>query len=139
MAVLGKVRGWDRTVPTPAMDWRKATVDVVIPAKNEEKSIAMVLSTVAQQDFPIRNITVFDDGSSDRTSTIAQRYSELAGRPVNVVTREASIGKTPALREYCQQTDADAIVIVDADTVLVSPNYISRLIEELFKIGRAHV
>jgi hypothetical protein len=133
MAILGKVRGWDRTVSTPAVDWRKTTVDVVVPAKNEEKSIALVLSTIARQDFPVREIAVFDDGSNDRTSDVARRYSDLAGRPVKIVQRKESIGKTPALREYCQQTDADAIVIVDADTVLVSPNYISRLIEELFK------
>jgi len=133
MAVLGKVRGWDRTVSTPAVDWRKVTVDVIVPAKNEETSIALALSSVARQDFPVREIAVFDDGSTDRTNAIARRYSELTGHPIKIVTRKESIGKTPALREYSRDTDADAIVIVDADTVLVSPNYISRLIEELFK------
>jgi glycosyltransferase involved in cell wall biosynthesis len=133
MAVLGKVRGWDRTVSTPAVDWRKVTVDVVVPAKNEENSIALVLSSLAQQDFPVREIAVFDDGSVDRTSAIACRYGELTGRPIKIVTRKQSVGKTPALREYARHTDASAIVVVDADTVLVSPNYISRLIEELFK------
>ncbi len=128
-----KLRGGDRTIPTPAFDWKKAVVDVVLPAKNEEKAIALALSSLFQQDFPVRNVVVFDDGSSDRTSQIVSRYRELTGREIKLVTRSQSIGKTPAIREFCQETDADAIVILDADTVMISPNYISRLVEELFK------
>ena len=37
LAILGKLKGWDRTRPTPAFDWRSAKVDVVIPAKNAYK------------------------------------------------------------------------------------------------------
>lgn len=133
MAVVGKLRGWDRTVPTPTVDWTQTVVDVVIPAKNEEQTIALALASLARQDFSVRDIIVFDDASTDRTGAVVRSYSEKAGRAVKVVTRPVSIGKTPALREYCETSDADALVILDADTVLAGPNYISRLIEELFK------
>jgi glycosyltransferase involved in cell wall biosynthesis len=131
--MVGKLRGWDRTVATPAVDWRGMSVDVVLPAKNEEEWIAMALSSVFQQDFPIRRVVVFDDASTDRTGAVVRRYQEATGRDIQLVTRAQSIGKTPALREFCEQTDADAIFILDADSVLVSRNYISRLMEELFR------
>ncbi len=133
LAMVGKLRGWDRTISTPTVDWRNVTVDVVLPAKNEEKAIALALSSLGQQDFPYRRVVVFDDGSTDRTGQIVERYRQLTGREIQLIRREKSIGKTPSLREFCEQTDADAMVILDADTVLVSPNYISRLVEELFK------
>ncbi len=133
MAVVGKLRGWDRTVPTPAVDWTKTVVDVVVPAKNEEQTIALALASLVRQDFSIRDIIVFDDASTDSTGAVVRSYSEKAGRAVKLVTRPKSIGKTPALREYCETSDADALVILDADTVLASPNYVSRLIEELFR------
>jgi len=133
LAMIGKVRGWDRTSPTPSINWKKVDVDVVIPAKNEERNIATALSSLFAQDFPIRKVVVFDDGSTDHTSEIVSRYRELTGRAVELITRKTSIGKTPALREFCERTDADALIILDADTVLVSTNYISRLVEELFK------
>ena len=132
MAVIGKLRGWERTEPTPAVDWRSMTVDVAIPAKNEEATIAFCLSSLFRQDFPVRKITVFDDASTDHTAEIVRQFRELSGRNVELITRPESVGKTPTLREQCRKTDADALMIVDADTVLVSPNYISRLIEELF-------
>lgn len=133
MAVVGKLRGWDKTVPTPTFDWTKAVVDVVLPAKNEEQSIALALASLARQDFPVRDIVVFDDGSTDRTSEVVRAYAQQAALPVKVITRERSIGKTPSLREYCESSNADALVILDADTVMASTNYVSRLIEELFK------
>ena len=107
LAVAGKLRGWDRTVPTPAVDWRKMTVDAVIPAKNEEASIAVALASIFQQDFPVRRVVVFDDASTDQTSAVVRRYQEVTGHAVQLVTRTQSIGKTPALREFCAQTDAD--------------------------------
>ena len=32
LALIGKLKGWDRTKPTPTFDWKTATLDVVIPA-----------------------------------------------------------------------------------------------------------
>ena len=131
--MVGKLRGWDRTVATPAVDWRQMSVDAVLPAKNEEGSIAAALSSLYQQDFPIRRVVVFDDASTDRTAAVVRRYREATGREIQLVTRPQSMGKTPALRELCEQSDADAVFILDADSVLVSRNYISRLMEELFR------
>ena len=133
LALIGKWRGWDKTDPTPQVDWRKVSVDVAIPAKNEARHIAYCLSSVLAQNFPGRKITVIDDASTDGTAALVRQFAQRSGREIEVVSRAKSIGKTPALREQCRATDADALVIIDADTVFVSRNYISRIIEELFK------
>lgn len=133
LALLGKIRGWERTKPTPSVDWRTVTVDVVIPAKDEENSLALCLSSVFQQDFPIRSITVVDDGSKDRTSEAAHHYCDVSGHAVNLIRREKPQGKTPSVREITETSDADAIFVVDADTVLLGRDYISKVVEELFK------
>lgn len=133
LAVAGKLKGWDRTRPTPAFDWRSAVVDVVIPAKNEESSVALCLASLFEQDLPVRKVTVIDDGSRDRTAQVVRRFRELSGKAVELVVRPKSVGKTPALREQCESSDADAVLVLDADTVLVDRNYLSRSIEELFR------
>ena len=133
LALIGKVRGWERTKPTPAFDWKTATLDVVIPAKNEESSIALCLASIFDQDFRIRKVTVIDDASTDRTSQVVRRYAELSGRPVSLVVRSQSQGKTPGVREQCDESNADALLVLDADTVLSHPSYVSRVVENLFK------
>ena len=133
LALLGKLKGWDRTKPTPAFDWKTATLDVVIPAKNEESSIALCLASLFDQDFRIRGVTVIDDASTDRTAQVVRRYAELSGREVNLVVRSQSQGKTTGVREQCENSNADVLLVLDADTVLTRGNYASRLIENLFK------
>ena len=53
----------------------EVTVDIIVPARNEEDCIARCLeSLLAQQGISFR-ITVVDDGSSDRTHAIAESFS----------------------------------------------------------------
>jgi hypothetical protein len=58
---------------------------------------------------------------------------ELSGNPVDLVVRSESHGKTTAVRELCENSNADTLLILDGDTVLTDWNYVSRLIENLFK------
>lgn len=133
LALLGKWKGWDRTKPTPTFDWKAATLDVVIPAKNEESSIALCLASLFAQDFRLRKVAVIDDGSTDRTAHVVRRYMELSGNDLELTVRRNSIGKTPGVREQCEKSNADAMLVLDADTVLTDRNYISNVIESLFK------
>jgi glycosyltransferase involved in cell wall biosynthesis len=133
LALIGKWKGWDRTKPTPTFDWKTATLDVLIPAKNEESSIDLCLASLFDQDFRIRKVTVIDDASTDLTAQVVRRYVELSGNKVDLVVRTHSLSKTTAVREQCENSNADAFLILDADTVLIHRNYVSRLIENLFK------
>src|SRR6185503_19517746 len=105
-ALMGKLKGWDRTKPTPTFDWKTATLDVVIPAKNEESSIALCLASLFDQDFRIRTVTVIDDASTDQTAQVVRRYMELSGRQLELVIRQQSQGKTPGVREQCEGSNA---------------------------------
>jgi cellulose synthase/poly-beta-1,6-N-acetylglucosamine synthase-like glycosyltransferase len=133
LALLGKLRGWDLTKPTPTVDWKATTLDVVIPAKNEESSIALCLASLFEQDFRIRKVTVIDDGSTDRTSQVVRRYAELSGKKVDLIVHSQSQGKTTGIREQCESSNADALLVLDADTVLTDRTHASHLIENLFK------
>ncbi|KZC15465.1 glycosyl transferase family 2 [Rhodanobacter sp. FW510-R12] len=133
LSVVGLLRGPDRTVPTPAQDWRTATVDVVIPAYREAENIAHCLVSVARQTHKPRNIIVVDDGSSDDTASRAEQTAQRLGMKIMVIRRQASIGKTPTLKRQAREFDADVEFILDGDTFLESPDYIARCVEELYK------
>jgi glycosyltransferase involved in cell wall biosynthesis len=133
LALAGQIRGWEETEPTPVRSWRTATVDAIVPAYNEESTIALALESLTRQDFPLRQIIVVDDASTDRTAEVVRRYAELSSRNIVSVRRNEQMGKTPAIREICQQSDTDVLFVLDADTVLMDSNYVSRSVEELFR------
>ncbi|MGZ4873522.1 MAG: glycosyltransferase family 2 protein, partial [Candidatus Angelobacter sp.] len=50
------------------------TVDVIIPARNEEDCLGRCLQSLAAQQGISFQITVVDDGSTDRTRAIAESF-----------------------------------------------------------------
>src|SRR5712692_953147 len=102
LAMLGKLKGGDRTRPTPAFDWTSAAVDAVIPARNEAASIALCLRSLFDQDFSARKVIVVDDASSDGTAEEVRTFRERTGKDIELVVRKNAAGKTAALREQCR-------------------------------------
>ncbi|MCY0999576.1 glycosyltransferase [Myxococcus sp. MISCRS1] len=119
--LLLTVLSWRRAAPVPPAPTRK--FDVVIPSHNEELGIARTVANLSAVDYPasLRRILVIADNCSDAT---AQKARE-AGATVLERHDTQKRGKGYALAhafEFSQKDGfADAVVVVDADTV-VSPN-----------------
>lgn len=133
LSLIGLLRGPDKTLPTPSDDWKTATVDVVIPAFNEESNIPLCLASLVRQTRKPRRITLIDDGSQDRTVEYAETFCKLNGMELTTIRRARSIGKTPTLKRQSRESDCDVEFILDGDTVLESENYIERIVEELYQ------
>ena len=133
LSIIGLLRGPDKTIPTPSEDWRTVTVDVVIPAFNEEKNIILCLSSIARQTMKPQRIILIDDGSDDRTLELAKVFCEVNDLDLIAIHRHGSIGKTPTIKRQAREFDSDVEFILDGDTVLESNNYIERTVEELYK------
>lgn len=97
--------------------------DVVVPAHDEEAGIAATIASLRAMDYPEdrRQIVVVADNCSDATAERAR----AAGATVLVRDDPAHLGKgyglAHAFEHLARTSDADAVVIVDADTE-VSPN-----------------
>lgn len=91
-------------------------VSILIPAYNAEPWIAETIQSALGQTWPNKEIIVVDDGSTDQTLSIAQKF---ASKTVSVVTQEnqgASAARNNAF-ELCQ---GDYIQWLDADDLLSS-------------------
>jgi glycosyltransferase involved in cell wall biosynthesis len=133
ISAIGFMRGPDATPATPARDWRTVSVDVVIPAHNEQGNIVRCLASLLAQTRQPRTIVVVDDGSTDATADLARAFAEFHGVDIRVVRRSVSIGKTPTIKELARTLDSEVLFVLDADTLLESKTYIERLVEELYQ------
>jgi glycosyltransferase involved in cell wall biosynthesis len=89
----------------------------VIPAYNEEDSIATALGTldgvVKDKRLPYE-IVVVDDGSQDKTLSRAIKYASRNGH-VKVISYTQNEGKGYAVRAGFMQTKGDVVVFADSD------------------------
>jgi cellulose synthase/poly-beta-1,6-N-acetylglucosamine synthase-like glycosyltransferase len=89
---------------------------VIVPAHNEEKTIETTVTTLLEQNYPNKEIMVVNDGSTDGTAGIVAPYA--ASGQVTLLNRPASGGKAVALNTGIAATNAEIIVVVDADSAL---------------------
>ncbi len=89
-------------------------LSVVIPAYNEEKSIATSIESLLKQDYANYEVVVVDDGSNDGTYSVAMRYE---GPKVKVIHQE-NRGKAEALNAGIRAATGSVVLTVDADTRL---------------------
>ena len=94
----------------------KRTIDVVIPAFNEESCIGEAIETLFERVTSSRyafELIVVDDGSADRTAEIVKSY--LDRYPITLVRLTRNFGKETALLAGLDQARGDATILMDAD------------------------
>lgn len=99
----------------------KPAVSVLIPARNEEANIAACLETVLGQDYPILEIKVLDDQSTDRTAEIVRQYCQRDSRLALIEGNSLPagwLGKHWACQQLAEQSKGELLLFLDADTRL---------------------
>ncbi len=96
-------------------------ISVIVPAYNEEVTIATSLASLLKQTYPNFEILVIDDGSQDRTSLIAKRFEFENQKKSLKVYRKKNGGKSRAINYGIKRATGELIFVMDADSKL-SPN-----------------
>jgi len=112
---------WRRAAPVPPAPARK--FDVVIPSHNEELGIARTVANLSAVDYPgnLRRILVVADNCSDATAQKAREAGATVLERFDTEKRGKGYALAFAFERSQKDGFADAVVVVDADTV-VTPN-----------------
>jgi glycosyltransferase involved in cell wall biosynthesis len=102
-------------------------VSFLVPAYNEAATIEALLDAVWALDLE-KQIVVVDDGSTDGTGELVERWRE--GREGVVLLRQENRGKGSAVRAAIPHADGDVSVIQDAD-LEYDPTDVPALIEPI--------
>lgn len=125
--VLFRVLEEDRAVDDPARGWPGVTV--LIPAYNEEAVIASSVGAALGSDYPVLEVLVLDDGSTDATEQVAQA---AAGddRRCEVIRDAVNRGKAERLNVGFARASHPLVVVTDADAHL-HPEAIRHLVRRM--------
>jgi len=110
-------------------------VSVLIPARNEEGNLPLILQDLLDHDYENLEILVYDDVSEDRTAEVIESFTDrdkriryLAGEPLP----EGWLGKNHACYQLARHAQGDYLLFLDAD-VRVYAGLIRRSLAHLQK------
>lgn len=118
-------------------------VSILIPAHNEEHTIARCVKTLSKVDYCINGqknyeIIVINDGSTDKTDKVLKELKKsLNDVPLKVVTRKpprSGKGKGYVLNDGFELCKGEIVAVFDADA-RVKPNFLKKAVPYLNEKG----
>ena len=106
-------------------------VSVIIPAYNEENTVAIVVDVIKRVPC-VDEIVVVDDGSSDNTAQEAMKAGAI------VISHEVNKGKGEALYTGYKNVECDIIAFIDADIHNLTVNKVASMIKPILT-GKAEI
>ena len=101
-------------------------VSVIVPAYNVEQTITACLNSLLLQTYNNKEIIVVNDGSTDNTAEICNKFKEL-NECIKVV-HQKNAGVSSARNRALEIATGEYIVFVDSDDT-VEPSYIEELMK----------
>lgn len=131
----------DLAQTAPAAGKTGPLVSIIVPACNEEQTIAAALQTLVAQEYEQLEIIVVNDRSTDGTATVLaalqQRYPQLMVLTVNELP-PGWLGKNHALQLAAGQARGDILLFTDAD-IHMAPSTVGRAVARLEAKGLDHL
>jgi chlorobactene glucosyltransferase len=103
-----------------AQPYHFPSVSILIPARNEENSIRACVQSLLDQDYPVYEVIVLDDQSSDGTQAIVEQIAYSQPRlklHTGSIPPEGLAGKNWACAQLAQYSQGNLLLFTDADTI----------------------
>jgi 4,4'-diaponeurosporenoate glycosyltransferase len=103
----------------------RRSLSIIVPARNEAKTIPSLLRSLKGQLEPDDEIIVVDDQSDDETCVVAQQHDArvILSQPLP----PGWLGKTWACYQGAQSAKGELLIFLDADTI-IEPDGITKII-----------
>ena len=93
---------------------KKHTLSVLVPAWNEEETIEDTIHAIFDVDYPILEVIVLNDGSTDKTSQIVRKLQEKYSK-LKLINKK-NTGKGDSLNQGIKEAKGKLIAVIDADS-----------------------
>jgi glycosyltransferase involved in cell wall biosynthesis len=85
-------------------------------AKNVQDYIAIAIESIINQTYSDWEMIIVNDGSTDQTASIVQKYSDANNR-IKLISNKESVGQAIARNTAVEQSTGKYLAILDADDV----------------------
>jgi poly-beta-1,6-N-acetyl-D-glucosamine synthase len=119
-------RAWNKVPDYMPLHSATTRVSIIIPARNEEQNIAVLLHALLKQSYPagLTEIIVIDDHSTDHTATVVQSFPQAT--LIQLKAGSLNSYKKKAIETGIAAATGTLIITTDADCI-PGPDWLSSM------------
>jgi glycosyltransferase involved in cell wall biosynthesis len=112
-------------------------VSIVMPCYNAEKYFKEAIESVINQTYKNLEIVLVDDGSTDGTSELLNKYAEKVPQ-IKIISNEKNLGLIASLNKGVAASKGEYIARMDADDISVSDR-VEKIMNVFFQMPEVEV
>jgi len=116
---------------------QRVPVSVIVSMRNSETTIVECLRGLTSQDYPIAEILVFDNVSTDHSCERVEAYRPQSPVPLRLIRQTVNGGLSASYNAGARQAISQLLVFVHSDSVLPSSQELRKLVEPLLEDEKA--
>ena len=107
-------------------------ISILIPAYNSEKTIRESLASALIQDYPIKEILICDDASTDKTVDVVKAYAKVNSE-IRLIVNEKNLGIGRNLQKLMEDAHGKYVLYLCADDLLTNKKILSDIVNQFDK------
>lgn len=112
------------------------TLSVVIPNYNNSKYIRQCIDSVIAQTYPVEEIVIYDDVSTDNSREILKEYAEKYPEKIRLILAKENMGVSTARDIAIRSCHTDYVTTLDADDFFYDNDKLKREMDKINESGQ---
>ena len=108
-------------------------VTIIIPMHNSASTLKPVLDSVESQGYPVSEIFVLDNNSSDNSAEIVSDYAKRSKFNVKLIVHKKDMGLSYSYNEALNKVKTPLVITLQSDCVITKKNGVATLVKPFLK------
>ncbi len=108
---------------------REVPVTIILPMRNAATTVLFSLHSIHMQTYPIKEVIVIDNASSDNSIEIVRNFEKKSKIPIRIISRNKNFGLGASFNLGVETAKSSLVVLMHSDCTLPTA-------DELYKLTR---
>lgn len=110
---------------------KKKAVSIIMPMRNAATTVNAALDSIKKQKYPVQEIIIFDNFSSDSSVNIVLKYIQKSKIPISLIQRKENMGVGANFNDGVKKAKSSLIVLMHSDCSLPTDLELEKLVMPL--------
>lgn len=110
---------------------RRPSVSVIVPMRNSATTLLTTLKSIAKQNYPVKEVIIVDNVSTDNSIQIAEEYKKSSKLPILILKNKVNNGVGASYNRGVKKASSEFVIFMHSDSSLPTNSEIQKAVSPL--------